>query len=119
MPDTGLVSTGALNEVRILIAEESEANRLFLSDNLAADGAQVDAVQSSTLAIRALKTDSFDIVVADLNGDTLELVERVAKTIPVIVLTGRGDDQTRVRVLDRGADDVVVKPFSYPELCSR
>jgi len=105
--------------LRILIAEDSDPARAFLADNLTADGAGIEAVRSSTLAIRALKTDTYDIIVADLNGDTLELVDRVAKNTPIVVLIGVHDEQARVRLLDRGADDVLLKPFSYPELCSR
>lgn len=108
----------ALADLRILIAEESDATRVFLADNLTADGAAVDAVESGRGAIVALRTNQFDVVIADVNGDTLELIGRVHGTTPIIVLGGR-DELDVVRKLDHGADDVLAKPFSYPELCAR
>jgi DNA-binding response OmpR family regulator len=68
-------------------------------------------------------------VICDVNGDTLELLDavrqsdglasRVEPDVPLIVLTARADELARVRYLDRGSDDVVAKPFSYPELRAR
>ena len=68
-------------------------------------------------------------MLADINGQTLGLLDAVrggdglAGAIdphtPMIVLTGRADELERVRVFDRGGDDVVSKPFSYPELRGR
>jgi CheY-like chemotaxis protein len=63
-------------------------------------------------------------VLADINGQTLGLLDSVRSgeglagaidpNTPMIVLTSRADELDRVRVLDRGGDDVVSKPFSYP-----
>jgi len=70
-----------------------------------------------------------DLIVADVNGKTLSLIDwlrsadswlcATASDTPVIVLTSQIDDVHRVRLLDRGGDDVVLKPFSYPELRAR
>ena len=68
-------------------------------------------------------------MLADINGQTLGLLDAVRggeglageidPHTPLIVLTARADELTRVRVFDRGGDDVVAKPFSYPELRGR
>ena len=68
--------------------------------------------------------------ICDVNGDTLGLLDAVRQRraalasqidpdVPLIVLTARGDELARVRFYDRGSDDVVAKPFSYPELRAR
>jgi DNA-binding response OmpR family regulator len=70
-----------------------------------------------------------DLLVVDVNGQTLSLVDairggkgvagRINPDVPIMVLTGRCDELHRVRYLQRGADDVIAKPFSYPELRER
>ncbi len=113
----------------ILLAEEDAAIRAFLGDNLTADGYDVLAAESKRAAIRVLETRQTDLVVCDVNGDTLALLDavraadglasRIHPETPLIVLTARRDELSRVRYLDRGCDDVVAKPFSYPELRGR
>ena len=76
-----------------------------------------------------LATDQPQLVLADINGQTLGLLDAVRAGeglageidphTPMIVLTSRADELERVRVFDRGGDDVVAKPFSYPELRAR
>lgn len=67
-----------------------------------------------------------DLIVVDVNGKTLDLVDAIragsgpAGTVdpdtPLIVLTSRVDEIHRIRLLDRGGDDVLAKPYSYAEL---
>jgi len=113
----------------ILIAEESERTRAFLAAQLAADGYEVLLAESGPRALALLGAHRPQLVLADLNGHTLELLDAVRRGeapvgefdphTPVIVLSARADELARVRVFDRGGDDVVVKPFSYPELRGR
>ena len=113
----------------ILLTEEDPAMRAFLADNLTADGYDVHAVENRAAALAALETDTPGLVIADVNGDTLTLIDavrgadglasRIAPDTPLIVLTGRGDELARIRYLDRGSDDVLARPFSYPELRAR
>lgn len=113
----------------ILVAEEDAAARAFLADNLIADGYQVLAAADRRKAIALLDVGHPDIVVVDVNGETLALLDavraaeglasRVDPDTPMIVLTARADALHRVRVLERGGDDVLAKPFSYPELRAR
>lgn len=111
---------------RILLAEPDDITRLFLTDSLAADGYEVQAVTDRDAALDQLAVGDPDLIVVDVNGDTLALLDAlrsgetpqgvVPTDSPAIALTSRGDELHRVRPLERGADDVVAKPFSYPEL---
>ena len=113
----------------ILVVEESERTRAFLAEQLAADGYEVLLAESQRHALALLGTHRPQLVLADLNGHTLGLLDAVRSGAglageidphtPIIVLTARADELARVRVFDRGGDDVVAKPFSYPELRGR
>lgn len=113
----------------ILVAEEDPVTREFLADNLTADGYRVLTADDHTKAIALLGGKGPDVVVVDVNGDTLELLDAVRSDnglashidpdTPMVVLTQRPDALHRIRVLERGGDDVVGKPFSYPELRAR
>jgi DNA-binding response OmpR family regulator len=113
----------------ILLAEEDAATRAFLADNLTADGYGVLVAENRHAALAAIETDQPDLVICDVNGDTLGLLDavrhaegvasRIDPDVPLIVLTRRADELARVRYFDRGSDDVVLKPFSYLELHGR
>jgi len=113
----------------ILIAEENDSARAFLADQLAADGYQTVVADSRRHALHLLATRRPQLVLADHNGQTLGLLDAVRRGegaageidphTPMIVLTAGGGELERVRVFDRGGDDVVAKPFSYPELRGR
>src|SRR5881397_3403116 len=113
----------------ILVAEEDATVRAFLADNLTADGYDVLSADSKRAAIRVLETRQPDLVVCDVNGDTLALLDAVRTAdglashihpeTPLIVLTARRDELARVRYPDRGSDDVLAKPYSYAELRAR
>jgi DNA-binding response OmpR family regulator len=116
-------------ESPLLIVEDDELTRAFLVEHLAADG--YDPVEAATVAdaLELLEETSPCLVLSDLtlpDGSGLDLVariraadgivSRVDPATPVLLLTGRGSEMDRVRGFERGADDYVVKPFSYAEL---
>ena len=113
----------------ILVAEEHDATRAFLADNLVADGYQVLIANDRAKAVALLSVHDPDLILVDVNGQTLQLVDavrsgegvagRVDSNTPVIVLTARSDELQRIRVLEHGGDDIVQNPFSYPELRAR
>ena len=113
----------------ILLTEEDPTTRAFLAENLAADGYQVLLADSKQAALAKLETRRPDIVICDVNGATLDLIDavrgadglgsRIDASVPLIVLTARADELARVRYLDRGSDDVLEKPVCYPELRAR
>jgi DNA-binding response OmpR family regulator len=116
---------------RILLAEADGTVRAFLADNLTADGYQVSPVATDQAALAELRHGqlAIDLLLVDVNGHTLDLLDQVRDTerplgsvpsdLPIVVLTSRADGVHRVRLLERGADDVVVKPFSYAEVRAR
>lgn len=116
----------------ILIVEDDAAVRTFLADNLAADGFEPLLAESVRDGLRLLEYKRPDLAVVDLglpDASGLELIARVRAAdgvgsridpnTPVVVLTGRSGEIDRVRGFERGADDFVVKPFSYAELRGR
>src|SRR3954454_13736255 len=113
----------------ILLAEEEPAIAGFLADNLAADGYTVLVADDKPAALKLLETGAPDLVLCDVNGDTLHLLDairqadglasKIAPGTPLIVLSAHADELTRVRYFDRRSDDVIAKPFSYPELRAR
>lgn len=112
---------------RILVADEDEATRQFVCDNLCADGFEVLEARDLP-GTRTLLSQAPDALVCDLNGSTLALVDEVRgatapaqidPTVPLLLLSRDTDELARIRALQRGADDVVGKPFSYPELVAR
>ena len=116
----------------ILVVEDDEATRAFLAENLRADGFRVASAASAGEGLRAIEVRRPALVLLDLMLDGssgLDVLDRVRASdglgsridsqLPVIVLSGRCGDTDRVRSLQRGADDHVGKPFSYPELLAR
>jgi len=111
--------------MRLLIAEDDRALGLFLSRGLEADGHRVRLAYDGAAAVEAFRQDMPDLTILDLNmpvkdGEhVLEEVRALDGDLPVMVLTGRQEVDTRVRCLDLGADDLMTKPFSLHELRAR
>ena len=112
---------------RILIVEDEEPLTLLLRYNLEAEGYEVDAAARGDEAQLRLQETTPDLVILDwmlpgLSG--IELCRRLrarpeTKSLPIIMLTARGEESEKVRGLATGADDYIVKPFSVPELLAR
>ena len=111
--------------MRLLIAEDDKALGLFLSRGLEADGYRVRLAYDGAAAVEAFRQELPDLTVLDLNmpikdgEQVLEEVRALDADLPVLVLTARQEVDTRVRCLDRGADDLMIKPFSLHELRAR
>jgi DNA-binding response OmpR family regulator len=111
------------------VAEEDPATRSFLIENLAADGYRALEAEDRAKALALLDVERPDLVVMDVNGETLALLDAVRSATglasqvdpdtPLVVLTRQTDVVHRIRLLERGGDDVVAKPFAYPELRAR
>jgi two-component system phosphate regulon response regulator PhoB len=112
---------------RILIVEDEEALTLLLRYNLEAEGYAVETVARGDEADTRLKESVPDLLILDwmlpgLSG--IEICRRLrargeTRTLPIIMLTARGEESERIRGLGTGADDYIVKPFSVPELVAR
>ena len=111
----------------ILVVEDESDLALLLAYNLEAEGYVVESVERGDEAELRLAESAPDLVILDwmLPGVSgLEICRRLraretTRTLPVIMVTARGEEAERVRGLSVGADDYVVKPFSVPELMAR
>ena len=107
--------------MRLLLVEDDDRIATPLREGLEREGYEVERVAT---AARALAAEPADLVLLDLglpDRDGLALFSelRVASTVPIIVVTARGDESDRVTGLNLGADDYVVKPFGLQELIAR
>lgn len=111
--------------MRLLIAEDDKALGKFLSRGLEADGHRVQLACDGGAALEAFRREMPDLTILDLNmpvkdgEQVLNELRLLDADLPVLVLTARQEVDTRVRCLDRGADDLMTKPFSLHELRAR
>jgi len=116
----------------ILVVEDDGPTRAFLADNLIADGYEVLAADCARDGLRLMESGRPDLAVVDVGlpdatgYDLMRLVRqadgiasRIDPDTPLVILSGRADDVSRVRGFERGADDFLAKPFCYPELRAR
>src|SRR3954453_16155167 len=112
----------------ILVVEDDAATRTFLADNLTADGYELLVAENARDALRILETKFPDLALIDLglpDASGFEVLRRVRQAdgvvsridpaTPLVLLTGRAGEPGRARGFERGADDYICKPFSYPE----
>ncbi len=111
--------------MRLLVIEDEAPMRTALVETLKAEGYRVLAAADGPAGLELGCTEPFDLVLLDvmmpgLDGFALcrELRKR-GRTMPVLMLTAKGQVDDRVRGLDSGADDYLVKPFSLRELLAR
>ncbi|MGH9418022.1 MAG: response regulator transcription factor [Terriglobales bacterium] len=111
--------------MRILVAEDDESLSKFLRKGLERESYAVDVAGDGEEAQHLAERCEFDLVVLDVNlprrngFDVLAEVRRQKPALPVLLLTAKGRVEDRVRGLDLGADDYLIKPFSFSELCAR
>jgi DNA-binding response OmpR family regulator len=112
-------------EARVLVVEDEPGIVDFVRRGLEADGFSVEAAADGIEGERLALARSFDAIVLDLmlpgrgGLEILASLRRAKPTVPVIVLTARGEIEDRVVGLDAGAVDYLVKPFSVAELVAR
>jgi len=109
---------------RILIVDDEERMVRFIRLNLEYDGFQVIEAFNGSQAINKIRSNLPDLVLLDVmlpDFDGFEVLRmiREVSTVPVIMLTAKGEEEDRVRGLEMGADDYITKPFSPRELVSR
>lgn len=111
--------------MRILVVEDDRALGTFLQRGLAFEGHEVQWVGDGEAAVERAGTWGPDLVVLDLGlpqrdgREVLSLLSEHGSRASVLVLTGRGEVEERVRCLNLGADDFLPKPFSFHELTAR
>ena len=108
----------------ILVVEDDDNIRQLLRISLRTEGYRVSEASSGAVALSLFEANAPALVLLDLglpDRDGMEVLARIraAGPTPVIVVTARNQDEQKVRALDAGADDYVVKPFSMAELFAR
>lgn len=108
----------------ILVVEDDDTIRRLLRISLRTEGYRVSEASSGAVALSLFEANAPALVLLDLglpDRDGMEVLARIraAGPTPVIVVTARNQDEQKVRALDAGADDYVVKPFSMAELFAR
>lgn len=120
----GAGGSGTMMGQRVLVVEDDRAVRRVLEELLTRDGFSVTALGTGLEVLPAVRAEDPGVVLLDLglpdvNGFDLLRELRASFEVPVIVLSGRGDEADRVLALELGADDYVVKPFLNRELVAR
>ena len=111
--------------MKILVVDDEKAMANAIRDNLEFEGFQVDCTYGGQQALDCLLADHYrlivlDVMMPDIDGfEVLSKLRKSGKETPVIFLTARASEADKLRGLDLGADDYVVKPFSILELVAR
>lgn len=109
---------------RILIVDDEPRYLRLLEANLRTEGYEVTTAQDGMQALEVFSAEPIDLVLLDVmmpRLDGFQTCQRIREfsNVPIVILTARGEEQDRVRGLDLGADDYLVKPFSATELLAR
>jgi DNA-binding response OmpR family regulator len=109
---------------RILIVDDEPRYLRLLEANLRTEGYEVVTAQDGLQALEVFSSNPIDLVLLDVMMPRLDgfaTCQRIREfsNVPIVILTAKGDEQDRVRGLDLGADDYLVKPFSATELLAR
>ncbi len=113
------------NSMRVLVVDDEPAILRFLRAGLSAQGFTVSEAPTGQSALDAMALGNTDLTVLDLglpDMDGLDVIRTVrsnGSAIPIIVLSSRDDEGSKVAALDLGADDFVTKPFGIDELFAR
>jgi DNA-binding response OmpR family regulator len=108
----------------VLVVDDDPDIRALLQDYLTRNDLRVTALASGHAMLEVIATEAIDLVLLDVrlpgeNGMLLAQALRERASVPIVLLTGNGDEADRVMGLELGADDYVTKPFSPRELLAR
>lgn len=113
-----------MKKPRVLICDDNEATHQILSVYLEAEGMRHYSVFNGRSALKKAQTDNYDLIVLDVTMPGMlgtEVCSEIRKfsEVPIIMLTGKGEEIDRILGLELGADDYVLKPFSPREVVVR
>ncbi len=111
--------------MKILVAEDEPKIGTYLQQGLSEAGFSVDRVENGSEALQRALDESYDLLILDVmmpgmeGWEVLRRVRGAGQAVPVLFLTARDRIEDRVRGLELGADDYLVKPFAFAELLAR
>jgi len=111
--------------MKLIIIEDDKETLDFLKLGLREEGFSVDGATDGEKGLFLSQVNDYNLVVLDLNlpkknGDQIcKELRAEGKTVPIIILTAENDAENKIRLLNSGADDYIVKPFSFGELLAR
>lgn len=111
--------------MKLLVAEDEPKTGVYLQQGLTEAGFTVDRVMTGTDALQQAQSEAYDLLILDvmmpgLDGwDVLRKIRAAGQDVPVLFLTARDGVDDRVKGLELGADDYLVKPFAFSELLAR
>src|SRR3546814_19705279 len=111
--------------MKLLVAEDEPKTGSYLQQGLTEAGFTVDRVTTGTDALQYALSEAYDLLILDvmmpgLDGwEVLRMVRAAGKDVPVLFLTARDGVEDRVKGLELGADDYLVKQFAFSELVAR
>ena len=111
--------------MKLLVAEDEPKIGMYLQQGLLEAGFSVDRVVTGTEALHQAQNEAYDLLILDvmmpgLNGwEVIRSIRTAGSTVPVLFLTARDGVEDRVKGLELGADDYLVKPFAFSELLAR
>lgn len=125
VPNIENVCAATLGNMRFLVVEDEKRIADFLSRGLESAGYAVDVSPDGGSALEMIHSTEYDLVILDLmlpDMDGLRVLEKIRNrkaSAPVLILSARGAVDDRVKGLELGADDYLVKPFAFVELLAR
>src|SRR5262252_4996734 len=111
--------------MRILVIEDEKKTATFLAKGLREAGFAVDVAIDGESGLKLARTTKFDLLIVDImlphkdGWDVVAELRRDEVRTPILFLTARDNVRDRVKGLELGADDYLVKPFAFPELLAR
>jgi two-component system copper resistance phosphate regulon response regulator CusR len=111
--------------MKLLVAEDEPKTGIYLQQGLLEAGFSVDRVVTGTEALHQALSETYDLLILDVmmpgidGWDVVRSVRAAGRAVPVLFLTARDGVDDRVKGLELGADDYLVKPFAFSELLAR
>jgi two-component system copper resistance phosphate regulon response regulator CusR len=111
--------------MKILVVEDEKKSALNLEKGLSESGYEVDVAEQGNEGLRRAREDEYDLIILDVmlphrdGWSILAELRKEGKRTPVLFLTARDAVEDRVKGLELGADDYLVKPFAFSELLAR
>lgn len=111
--------------MKLLVAEDEPKTGMYLQQGLVEAGFSVDRVVTGTEALHQALSETYDLLILDVmmpgidGWDVVQSVRAAGRAVPVLFLTARDGVDDRVKGLELGADDYLVKPFAFSELLAR